>query len=55
MKNLPAVWETWVRPLSWKIAWRRAWQASPVFLPEESPGTEKPGGLQSVGSRVGHD
>ena len=29
---------------------------TPVFLPEESPWTEEPGGLQSTGSqRVGHD
>jgi len=39
-----------------KIPWRRAWQPTPVFLPEESPWTEEPGGLQSMGSqRVGHD
>ena len=39
-----------------KIPWRRAWQPSPVFLPGESPRTEEPGGLQSVGSqRVEHD
>ena len=39
-----------------RIPWRRAWQPIPVFLPGESPGTEKPGGLQSMGSqRVGHD
>ena len=51
-KNLPAMWETWVG----KIPWRRAWQPTPVFLPGESPRTEKPGGLQSVGlQRVGHD
>ena len=42
----------WVR----KIPWRRAWQPTPVFLPEESPWTEVPGGLRSIGSqRVGHD
>ena len=36
--------------------WRRAWQPTPVFLPGESPWTEEPGGLQSMGSqRVGHD
>ena len=36
--------------------WRRAWQSTPVFLPGESPWTEKPGGLQSMGpQRVGHD
>ena len=34
----------------------RAWQPTPVFLPGESPRTEEPGGLQSVGSqRVGHN
>ena len=39
-----------------KIPWRRAWQASPVLLPGESPWTEEPGRLQSMGSqRVGHD
>ena len=39
-----------------KIAWRSAWQPTPVFLPGESPRTEEPGGLQSIGSqRVGHD
>ena len=38
------------------IRWRRAWQPTPVFLPGESPWTEEPGGLQSMGSqRVGHD
>ena len=39
-----------------KIPWRRAWQCLPVFLSGESPWTEEPGGLQSVGSqRVTHD
>ena len=39
-----------------KLPWRRAWQLTPVFLPGESPWTEEPGGLQSMGSqRVGHD
>ena len=39
-----------------KICWRRAWQPTPVFLPRESPWTEGPGRLQSIGSqRVGHD
>ena len=41
----------WVR----KIPWRRAWKPTPVFLPGESPWTEEPSGLQSMGShRVGH-
>ena len=39
-----------------KIPWRKKWQPTPIFLPGESPWTEEPGGLQSIGSqRVGHD
>ena len=42
----------WVR----KIPWSRQWQPTLVFLPGESPWTEEPGRLQSVGSqRVRHD
>ena len=38
-----------------KIPWRRAWQPMPVFLPGESPWTEEPGRLPSIGSqRVRH-
>ena len=38
------------------IPWKKAWQPTSVFLPGESPWTEEPGGLQSIGShRVGHD
>ena len=38
------------------IPWRREWLPTPAFLPGESPWTEEPGGLQSIGSqRVGHD
>ena len=29
----------------------KAWQPTPVFLPGESPWTEEPGGLQSMGSQ----
>ena len=39
-----------------KIPWSRAWQPAPVFLPGESPWTQDPGGLQSMGvQRVRHD
>ena len=42
----------WVR----KIPWRWVWQPTPVFLPRESPCTEKPGRLQSIGpQREGND
>ena len=34
-----------------KIPSRRAWQPTPVFFPGESPWTEDPGGLQSMGSQ----
>ena len=52
VKNPPAMQETRVG----KIPWRRAQLPTPVFLPGESPWTEDPGELQSMGSqRVGHD
>ena len=39
-----------------KIPRRRAWQPTPGFLSGESPWTEEPGGLQSMGSqRVRHN
>ena len=50
--NMRSKFHPWVR----KIPWRRAWQPTPVFLPGESPWTEEPGELCSIGSqRVGHD
>ena len=36
VKNLPAMRETWVWSLSWKIPWRRAWKPTPVLLPGKS-------------------
>ena len=56
VKNLVASardrFDPWVR----KIPWRREWQLTPVFLPGESPWTEEPCGLQSMGMQgVGHD
>jgi len=39
-----------------RFPWRRVWQSTPVFLPGESPWTEEPGMLQSMGSqRVRHN
>ena len=50
------MWETSVQSHVGMIPWRRAWQPTPVFLSGESPWTEEPGGLQSMGSqRVRHD
>ena len=60
VKNLPArvqeTSDTRVRSLGWEFPLGKARQPTPVVLPGESPWTEKPGGLQSMGSqRVGHD
>ena len=56
IKNLSAIWETWIPPLGWGDPWRRAWQPIPVFLPEKPPWKEEPGRLQSmVSQRVRHD
>ena len=56
IKNLPQCGRPGFDPWVGKIPWRRKWQPPPVFLPGESPWTEEPGGLQSVGSqRVGHN
>ena len=46
-KNPPAMRETWVQSLGGED-WR-AWQPTPIFLPGESPWTEEPGELQSMG------
>jgi len=55
VKNLPAMWRPRFSPWVGKIPWRRTWQPTPLF-PGESPWTEEPGGLQSMGSqRVRHD
>ena len=52
VKNLPA---QSLGSIPGKIPWRKTWKPTPLFLPEESPWTEEPGTLQSMGSqRVGH-
>ena len=32
VENLPAMWETWVQSLGWKIPWRREQRLTLVFL-----------------------
>jgi len=47
---------SWVRFLGWEVPLEKGWLPTPVFLPGESPWTEEPGRLQSMGlQRVGHD
>ena len=56
VKNLPVVQETRIRSLGWEDPLEESMATPPVFLPGESPWTEEPGGLQSMGSRrIGHD
>ena len=38
VKNVPAMWETWVQALGWEDPWRRKWQSTPVLLPGKSHG-----------------
>ena len=56
VKNLPAVQETRVRSLGWKDPLDKEMTAHSSILASRIPWTEKPGRLQSMGSRrVGHD
>ena len=55
IKNLPALWETWVWSLDWEEPLEKE-TATPIFLPGESPRTELPGRIQSMRlQRVGHN
>ena len=56
VKNLPAMWETWVRSLGWEDPLEEGMGTHSNILAWEIPWTEEPGGLQSMGSqRVRHD
>ena len=50
MKNLPAVRETQVRSLGWEDPLEEGMAAHSSTLAWKIPGTEEPGGLQSMGS-----
>ena len=56
VKNLPAMWETWVRSLGWEDPLEMEMTTHSNMLAWRIPWTEEPGGLQSMGlQRVGHD
>ena len=56
VKNLPAMQVTWVRSLSGEDPLEEGVATHSGILVWEIPWTEKPGGLQSMGSRrVRHD
>ena len=56
VKNLPAMQETQVQSLGWEDPLEKGMASHSSILAWRIPRTEKPGGLESIGSqRVGHD
>ena len=56
VKNLPAMWETWVRSLGLEDPLEKGMVTHSSILAWRIPWTEEPGGLQSRGSqRVRHN
>ena len=56
VKNLPAMWETWVRSLGQEDPLEKGMATHSSILAWRISWTEEPGRLQSMGSqRVGHD
>ena len=54
VKNLPAVWETWVQSLGWEDPLEKDTATHSSILAWRIPWTEETGGLQSMKSqRVG--
>ena len=49
VKNLPAMQETWVRPLGWEDPLKKRLATHSSVLAWRIPWTEGPGGLQSTG------
>ena len=54
-KELPAMQESLVQSLGWKVPLRRKWQPTPVFLPEKSHGQRSLVGYSPLVTRVGHN
>ena len=56
VKNLLAMWETWVQSLAWEDPLEKGMATHFSILAWKIPWTGGPGGLQSMGKqRVGHD
>ena len=56
VKNLPAMWKTWVRSLGWEDDLEDGMATLSSVLARRIPWTEEPGGLRSTGSQRGeHD
>ena len=50
-KNLPAMWETWVRSLGWEDPLEENMATHPSILAWRIPGTEDPGGCSPWGHK----
>ena len=56
IKNLPAMWDTWVRYQGWEDPLEEGMATHSRILAWRIPRTEESGGLQSMGlQRVRHD
>ena len=56
VKNLPAMWETWVQSLGWDDPLEKGMATHSSIPSWRIPWTDEPGGLQSmVSQRVRHD
>ena len=51
VKNLPATQETWIQSLGWEDPLEKGMATHSSILAWKIPGTEEPGGLQSMGSQ----
>ena len=56
VKNLPAMQETWVQSLGWEDPLEKGMATHSSILAWRIPWTERPGGLQPMGSQnIRHD
>ena len=56
VKNLTAMWDTWVQSLGWEDPLEKSMATHSSILTWKIPRTEKPDGLQSTGlQRIGYD
>jgi len=56
VKNLPAMWEIWVRSLGWEVSLEEGMAIHSSILAWRIPWTEEPDRLQFMGLQgVGHD
>ena len=51
VKNLPAMWETWVQSLGWEDPLKEGMATHSSILAWRIPWTEEPSRLQSMGSK----